>query len=143
MSTFTPPTLPEVSQLGDPTTDNRLGMRLMRFASPRMRGVMVAKMADATYRISRPVPGVTLSASLQLLEVWPALPAASTIDGTPYQVNNAIAMWYNPYSATPGTPSSEVQTPAVVLIYMGGHNYPVSAAEAAALTSAGLGAYVH
>lgn len=141
MPTFTPPTLPEVSQLGDAQVDNPLGMRLARFMSPRIRGVMVAKMSDATYRISRQIPG--LVGGPPVLEVWPALPAASTIDGTPYQVNNAIAMWYNPYSATPGTPSSEVQTPAVVLIYMGGHSYVVSSAEGSALTSAGLGAYVH
>lgn len=137
MPTFTPPVLAEVTPLSVSMLDNPLGCRLMRFYPPRLRGATVYKMSDGSYRIAREIPGLT--GGPPVLDAWPALRADSTIDGTPNQVNNVISMsWL--YGAVV---SEEFQTPAVEIVYYGGHIYPVSVTEGADLIAAGLGAYVH
>lgn len=135
MATFTPPSLNEIPQIGG-DEGNPLGNRLMRFYSPRPSGATVFKMSDGTYRIARQIPGLVGGPPVQ--DVWPSVQQAVTSTNLPSQPNAAINIsWF--YSAIV---SKEVQTPALVYVYYGGHSYTVSAAEAASLTAAGLGAYL-
>lgn len=150
MATFTPPALPVVPPVSvadtktGPTTQqaNPRGYALMKWfyagtsSFRRYRGVNVWKMGDGTYMMSDPVPGV---------------PFVGTI-GYPYPdtdkpVNNAISSsWF------PGGPggvggsgpggSQQLVSPGIAVEYLGGHSYPVTAAEASALTAAGFGAYL-
>lgn len=63
----------------------------------------------------------------------------------PDQTNpNIINVDYT--GATPGDPPTRVETdvnPYVVFVYYGGHNYPITSAEATALTAAGYGDCIH
>lgn len=121
------------SRNGAPTGQaNPLGTRLFRWFSSRQRGVTVFKMSDGTYRMSRPVPGLTVTAE----EPYPA----TTPDQYPQTVNGTMQIaqsWYagkeTDYPAT---------QPQVAIVYYGGHSYTVDSTEASALTAAGFGAYV-
>jgi hypothetical protein len=142
MTTFTPPVLNDGSPLSErdrsATRDGRvtnewrvpevnpIGYRLMSFYSQRPVGVTVYKMDDGTYRSDRPVPGV-----LEGPPAWPPLPIADQVNGA---INQA---WLDGEIV-----SEQVQSPAVVFVYYGGGSYQVDANEAAALTAAGLGAYL-
>lgn len=140
MSVFTPPTTAEVSPISfaddnrsAPTSmSNPLGVRLFRHFSARERGVAVFKMSDGTYRMSRQVPGVNVTA----IEPYPA----TTPDQYPQTVNGEMFVsqsWYA--GAETDYPADQ---PQVSVVYLGGHSYSVSSAEAAALTAAGFGAYL-
>lgn len=150
MTVFTPPSIPVVppvtvaeSRSGLPTQRaNPGGYNLMKyFYAPtssfrRYRGVNVWKMGDGTYMMSDPVPNVAFAGTI----------------GYPYPdtlapVNNAIASsWF------PGGPGGvggsgagglqQLVSPGIAVEYLGGHSYPVTAAEAASLTAVGLGAYL-
>jgi hypothetical protein len=136
--TFTPPIDFEITPLGDPTVDNPLGCRLMRYYSSRPCGVTVYKMSDGTYRTGRYVEGLTYGPQLGLLDAWPPVQQDVTIWGNPSQPNGCISTsWF--YSVIT---AQEFQTPAVTITYYGGHSYTVTSTEAADLTAAGLGAYV-
>jgi hypothetical protein len=142
VTTFTPPVLMDGSPISErdrsATRDGRitnewrvpevnpLGYRFMSFFGQRPVGVTIYKMDDGTYRSDRPVPGV-----LEGQPAWPPLPIADQVNGA---INQAWvgAKFY----------SELVQKPAVVLVYYGGSSYEVDANEAAALTAAGLGAYL-
>jgi hypothetical protein len=142
MTTFTPPVLKDGSPISErdrsATRDGRVtnewrvpevnptGYRLMSFYSQRQVGVTVYKMDDGTYRSDRPVPGV-----LDGPPAWPPLPIGQQVNGSISQA------WLDSEIV-----SEQVQSPAVVLVYYGGSSYEVDANEAAALTAAGLGAYL-
>lgn len=130
--TFTPPTVVEVPPVSvadrreGPSTraSNPLGVALMRHYASRPRGVAVFKMADGTYRTSRPVPGVTA----QPVEPYPP---------TPTVVNDALAVsYYNGEETVYPTDGT------VEVVYYGGHVYQVDGAEADDLRAAGFGAYL-
>lgn len=132
MATFTPPSVAEVPPTGG-DTPSVLGGRLMRFFQPRQRGVAVFKMSDGTYRCARAVPGVTQGSggTVPVAEPYPAVPEGQV-------VNDALAWsWYNGQ----GTEYPLTQ-PTVQTVYYGGHSYPVSSSDAAALSAAGFGAYL-
>lgn len=122
MATFTPPTVDDVPQVLEYDPEKRhnpLGYRLMRHFKMRTRGVNVFKMSDGTYQRDDQGPG----------EPWPP---------TPDVPNNAIAQsWYQGQMTNFPLPS-----PRVVTVYYGGHSYQVDASEAAALTTAGYGAFI-
>lgn len=108
----------------------------MRYMPQRNRGVNVWKMTDGTYMMSDPVPSVTFTGTIG----WP-------YPDSPNPVNNATSSsWYPGGTGGVGGsgPGGNIQTvnPNISVEYLGGHSYPVSSAEAAALTAAGLGAYV-
>lgn len=131
---FTPPAIAEVPPYGAEGEDP-LGARLMRFYSSRARGVAVFKMSDGTYRTARQVPGL----NVPVLEPWPPVPEfASDATGGIGVVNDAIAWSWVFESGT----KYPLDQPTVAVVYYGGHTYPVSSAEAAALTAAGFGAYL-
>ena len=121
------------SREGAPTaTSNPLGVRLFRWFSSRNRGVAVFKMSDGTYRMSRPVSGLSVTSE----EPYPA----TTSDMFPQTVNGTMHLaesWYA--GAETDYPATQ---PQVSIVYYGGHSYTVSSTEAAALTSAGFGAYL-
>lgn len=150
MATFTPPGIPVVppvsisdSQNAPPTQDaNRAGYALMKYyyntnsAFRRFRGVNVWHMNDGTFMMSDPVPGVPFTGTIS----WP-------YPDTDNPVNNAISSsWF------PGGPGGvggsgpgglqQLVSPGIAVEYLGGHSYQVTDAEAAALTTAGLGAFL-
>lgn len=140
MPTFTPPSTAEVppvsvadSRNGAPTAvADPLGVRLFRWFGSRLAGVSVFKMSDGSYRTSRPVPGVAVTA----VEPYPATTPdqfPQTVGGTMYVAGS----WYAGAETT--YPADQ---PQVAIVYYGGHSYQVSAAEANALTAAGFGAYL-
>lgn len=142
MSTFTPPSIAEVSpiQVADSQhglsawVSNKFGQRLFRFYSPRQRGVTVYKMSDGTYQLARSVPGLSLTVN----EPYPA----TTPDQFPQTVNGTMEIATSVDGNTQQTTFYPAQQPQVAIVYYGGHSYQVSSAEAADLTAAGLGAYL-
>jgi hypothetical protein len=148
MATFTPPTLNIVPQV--PVADTRFGprteqqnpqgYRLMRYTDPGPRGINVWKMNDGTYRISQAVPGLNVPTE----EPYPDTDASNGSGGP---VNNAISSaWYpGGVGGVGGSgPGGDIQlvSPGIAVTYYGGHSYPVTSTEAAALTAAGFGAYL-
>lgn len=138
---FTPPTNLDVPPV--PAADTRtgpgygqanpLGAALFRFYSSRPRGVAVFKMSDGTYRMNEPVAGLSVSG----VEPYPGVPAFSQ-NGDAGVVNDALSQsWYAGDVTVQTLPA-----PTVVTVYYGGRSYPVSSAEAAALTAAGFSAYL-
>lgn len=166
MPTFTPPTVAEVppvpvadSRYGPPYADqNRPAAALFKYFKSRQRGVAIFKMSDGTYRSARPVAGLTvgLGGTVPVEEPYPPMPRVpgGGVDG---QVNDALAYeWHfeqgtkfgidgsvTQFAAGTSTVLTAPQYPTVSITYIGGVNYPVSSAEAAALTAAGFGSYIH
>lgn len=144
MSTFTPPNIAEVppvpvaeSQYAPSVwTVNPLGSRLAAFMASRPAGVSVFKMSDGTYQMNRNVPGIT---GVKVQEPYPACPEKpSDASGGIGVVNDALGWSYFAETAT----EIPLEQPTVSIVYLGGHSYTVSSAEAAALTAAGFGAYI-
>lgn len=150
MPVFTPPGIPVIPPVSvadrrnGPSTQqaNPRGYALMKYfyntnsAFRRFRGVNVWKMNDGTYQMSDPVPGVNFTGTI----------------GYPYPdtlapANNAISSsWFS--GGVGGVGGSgpgglqQLVSPGIAIEYLGGHSYQVTAAEGAALTAVGLGAYV-
>jgi hypothetical protein len=115
MPVFTPPVENYVPPIPADAGENDPAARLHRFYQPSARGVNVFKMADGTYPRDD-VEGV-----------WP------TTDVVP---NDAMAWAWGMGRLAP------IVTPIpneVLLVYYGGHSYPVTDAEAVNLTNAGYG----
>jgi hypothetical protein len=138
---FTPPTnldVPPVSVAdtsGGPATAQAqpAATALFKYYKPRPRGVAVFKMSDGTYRMNEPVAGLSVPG----VEPYPAIPEFSQ-NGDAGVVNDALGQsWYAGTVTVQALPQ-----PTVVTVYYGGHSYPVSSTEAAALTAAGFGAYL-
>ena len=136
--TFTPPVVAEVPPIfeaGTPQAQaNPLGQRLMRFYPTRERGTSVFAMADGTYRINRPVEGVSNGTTIIVGEPYPAVPSKSLQNG-PY-----LGAVFNPYDASGGTVPEELPLtgPEVTYVYYGGRTYSISEATAIALVAAGF-----
>lgn len=131
MSTFTPPSIPEVSPV---RPGDKFGNRLFRYFQARQRGVAVFKMDDGTYQLGRAVPGLGLTVA----EPYPA----TTPDQFPQTVHGTMEIAVSVDGTTQTTTFYPANQPQVALVYYGGHIYTVSTAEAAALTAAGLGAFI-
>ncbi len=169
-STFTPPGISAVplvsvsdSRYGQETARvNPQGYNLMKYFSypsaadptvyvnTRIRGVNVWIMNDNTVLMSDPVPGVTFTGTIS----WPYPDAIPNTQGrAPYPgqdnpVNNAISSsWFSGGVGGVGSsgPGGEQQyvVPGIRWEYLGGHSYTISSVEAAILTAAGLGSYIH
>jgi hypothetical protein len=133
VSTFTPPSIAEVPPMGA-TDDNPMGRRLFRYYQSRQRGVAVFKMSDGTYQLARAVPGLNLTVA----EPYPA----TTPDQFPQTISGTMMIATSEDATTSTYTEYPAQQPQVAVVYYGGHSYTVSTVEAAALTAAGLGAYI-
>lgn len=144
MATFTPPNIlavPPISVADSATAvetfrANPQGYNLMRYYKMRGRGVNVWHMLDGTWMMSDPVPSVVFVGTINY-------PYPDTLD----PINNAIASsWYGAGAGAAqgfgATGFQDFVSPGIMFEYLGGHSYVVSAAEAALITSVGLGAYL-
>lgn len=133
MATFNPPSIVEVPPViaEAPVLSNRL----FRFFRSRPRGVAVFKMTDGTYQIARQVPGLV---GPTVSEPYPA----TTPDQFPQLEADQKTMVIAQSTFTHTVTTYAASQPQVAFIYYGGHSYTVTAAEAAALTTAGFGAYL-
>lgn len=125
MPTFTPPTAAVTPPFLPDTKGAEFG--LAKYRNVLSAGVVVYKLSDGTYVQDYPTP----ENSNTNVPPYPLMP-----DQGP-NFPNLISVDYAGGTPTvkSGTRTTTAVNPYVVIVYYGGHSYPVSSAEAAALTA--------